>query len=109
MYDLKLVTGHAKISLARTADGRTIQLKVTRSRKGTVGFCDRPEHLLVLQHSGPSLVELYNGPVAGAWENAGKTRKNGERRIPESRLKCLGESVSMNLRLPKCKPFCAMS
>jgi hypothetical protein len=105
-YNLELVTGHARVSLAKTTDGRMIQLKVTRSQKGTVGLYDWPEALLVLQLSGRDLVELYNGPVVPAWEKAGKTKRNGERRIPVSRLKCLGLSVPADHRLPQCKPLC---
>jgi hypothetical protein len=105
-YDLELVTSHAKVSVAKTSGGRIVQLKVTRSQKGTIGLFDRPEALLVLQLSGRSLVELYNGPTASAWEQAGKTRKNGERRIPVSRLKCLGLIVPVDRRLPQSKPSC---
>ena len=103
MYDLELVASNAKASVAKTTDGRRVQLKVTRSRKGTVGLYDRPEALLVLQLSGQSLFELYNGPVEPAWDKAGKTRKNGERRIPVSRLKCLGLNIPATQRLPQIR------
>jgi hypothetical protein len=101
MYDLELVASHAKVSEAKTSDGQRVQLKVTRSKKGTVGLYDRPEALLVLQHSGESLIELYNGPAALVWAKAGKTRKSGVRRIPVSRLKCLGLAVPLDQRLPQ--------
>jgi hypothetical protein len=76
MYDLELVTSDSKVSVARSTEGGTVQLKVTRSQKGTVGLYDRLESLLALQLSGQNLVELYNGPVALAWNNAGKDQGN---------------------------------
>jgi hypothetical protein len=100
IYDLELVESRTKVSVAKMSDGRTAQLKVTRSRRGTVGLYDRPESLLVLQLSGKELVELYNGPTAIVWEKAGKTRKTGERRIPVSRLRSLGESIPGDCKIP---------
>lgn len=87
MYGLELIVSRSGVSVGMTADGRKVQLKVTRSRKGTVGINELPESLLVLQLSGRELVELYNGPTATVWTKAGKTRKNGQRRIPVSRLR----------------------
>ncbi len=93
LYDLILLEREAKVSVAETAQGRQVQLKVTRSRKGTVGLYERPESLLVLQLSGRQIVELYNGPTKLPWETAGRTRKNAQRRIPVSRLRTAGLSI----------------
>ncbi len=94
MYGLVLLERHARVSVAETAEGRQIQLKVTRSRKGTVGLYERPESLLVLQLSGRNLIELYNGPTSLPWQNAGKIRKGDQRRIPVSRLRATSLSVA---------------
>ena len=98
-YGLELSRNRSGVSSAITQVGTRVQLKVTRSKKGTIGIWDNPALLLVLQLSGREVVELYNGPTNVPSENAGRTKGNGERRIPVSRLKILADQIPAELKL----------
>jgi len=102
VYNLQLRRKFPGASRAVTEEGIEIQLKVTRSTKGTIGIWQTPTFLLVLQLSGNDLAELYNGPTCNVWDSAGKLRSNGQRRIPVSRLRTLALDAPEKLRL-HCK------
>jgi hypothetical protein len=77
---------------AKAPDGRLVQIKATQAK--SVGLRSEPDRLIVLKlnHDG-STNEVYNGPGAPAWHQAGKMQKNGQRSIDLSRLRNIMEEV----------------
>jgi hypothetical protein len=90
VYDLEF---NGPYGAARSSDGRTVQVKTTRSRTGTIAIKEGAEQLLVIQLWGREVGELYNGPTLPIWEIAGKPQKDGERRVSRGCLSRLNRKV----------------
>ncbi len=99
-YDLELLIASTEIHDALSKNGVSVQIKATQSK--SVGMRSEPEHLIVLglKKDGTNF-EIYNGPGALAWSNAGKIQKNGQRSIGVSKLKKLMKQVDIRERLPR--------
>jgi hypothetical protein len=92
-YGLELLAASAERHDATSPDGRLVQIKATQT--GLIGMRSEPDHLLVLKlNSDGSADEVYNGPGAAPWEQAGRLQKNGQRAISLARLRRLMDHVS---------------
>jgi len=85
---------------ALSKNGLSVQIKAPQSK--SVGMRSEPEHLIVLglKKNGTNF-EIYNGPGALAWSNAGKIQKNGQRSIGVGKLKKPMKQVVTSERLPR--------
>jgi hypothetical protein len=98
-YDLVLLDSSAKTHDAHK-DGKLIQIKATQGK--SVAFYGKPDYLLVLKlRKDGTTEEIFNGPGALAWTNAGKQQKNGQRSIALSKLHALMETVPVDKRIPR--------
>lgn len=99
-YDLELLAASTETHDALSKNGLSVQIKATQSKN--VGMRSEPEHLIVLglKKDGTNF-EIYNGPGALAWSNAGKIQKNGQRSIGASKLKKLMKQVNISESLPR--------
>jgi hypothetical protein len=87
-YGLELLPASAKGHDAIAPDKRQVQIKATQAK--SVGLRSEPEHLIVLKLAADgTATEIYNGPGALPWHQAGKKQKNGQRPIGVSRLELL--------------------
>ncbi len=99
-YELDLFEASSETHDALSKNGVSVQIKATQSK--SVGIRSEPEHLIVLGlKKDGSNFEIYNGPGALAWSNAGKMQKNGQRSIGVNKLKKLMKQVEENKRLPR--------
>jgi hypothetical protein len=98
-YGLELLPAFQEGHDARAPNGRLVQIKATQAR--SIGLSSEPQHRIVLglNRDGTS-TEIYNGPGALAWQNAGKMQKTGQRPIGGSKLRSLTAEVSVSDRLP---------
>jgi hypothetical protein len=98
-YGLELLPASAEGHDARARDGRLVQIKATQGTM--VGLRCRPQHLLVLRLLRDGTAEeIYNGPGASVWRDAGKMQKNGQRPIRVAKLRALMDEVAQRHRLP---------
>lgn len=102
-YGLELTTASTKGIDAHTADGIPVEIKATT--RGTIALRGEepvcPElHLiaLLIQKDG-SAIEVFNGPAAPVWANAGPVQSNGQRRISLSALKRLQAEIPDQARI----------
>ena len=97
-YGLVLLPASAEVHDAKAPDGRLVQVKATQTRR--LALSSEANHLLVLRllPSG-DVEEVYNGPGAPPWKNAGKLQKNGQRQIALSCLRQLMSAVPRGARL----------
>jgi hypothetical protein len=103
VYDLELLCSSAECHDAKTRDGRLVQVKLTGGTKG-VSMYDEAHHLIVLQLVNRNeFIEVYNGPGALPWQQAGKQQKNGQRPISLSRLRELQRDVPAVSILPQVR------
>ena len=99
-YELELLTASSETHDAIAKNGISVQIKATQSK--SIGIRSEPKHLIVLGlNKNGTNFEIYNGPGALAWSNAGKMQKNGQRSISVSKLKKLMEQVTIGERLPR--------
>ena len=92
-YGLTLLPNSTKTHDAHSADGKKIQIKTTQTNQ--IAISSQPDYLIVIKlHSDGCWSEIYNGPGKPAWDNAGKTQKNGQKYISSSKLTNLMKSVS---------------
>ncbi len=99
-YELKLFRASAERHDAEAQDGKLVQIKATQGTGG-VGLRSEPEHLIVLQiKTDGSAEEVFNGPGALAWNNAGLMQNNGQCRIALSTLRKLMKQVSQEEQVP---------
>lgn len=98
-YGLSLLDHSAEGHDAKVG-GILVQVKATQ--RSAVALRSEPQHLIVL-HISPRGVatEIYNGPGAPVWGNAGPVQKNGQRAIGLSKLKKMAAEVAPILRLPQ--------
>ena len=61
VYDLELTLDCFEFSEARASDGRSVQVRTTRSRRGIVSLTQTCEHLLVVRLWGRKVVESTTG------------------------------------------------
>lgn len=99
-YELDLLEASAPIHDATASDGRQVQIKATQ--RSSIGLRAEPDYLVVLQlrHDGDA-EEVYSGPGALPWKQAGKLQRNGQRVISVARLKILQTQVPENDRIPQ--------
>jgi len=103
LYDLELLPASAERHDAKAPDGRLVQIKATQAK--SVGLRSEPDHLIVLKlNQDGSTNEVYNGPGAPAWHQAGKMQKNGQRSIGLSRLRLIMQQVPACERLRAARP-----
>jgi hypothetical protein len=102
VYDVELLPPSTKEHDARASDGRLVQVKTTQVDR--IPLSHEPRHLLVLQ-LGPDgrVAEVYNGPGARPWSEAGKEQRNGQKPISLVCLKRLQSSVAETERLPRVR------
>jgi hypothetical protein len=97
-YGLELLPASAEGHDARATNGTLVQIKATQVK--SIALRSEPEHLLVLRILPDGRAEeVYNGPGALAWSNAGKMQKNGQRPIAISKLTKLMEGVPKDKQL----------
>jgi uncharacterized protein DUF6998 len=83
---------------ARARNGRLVQAKATQGKK--IGLGSEPGHLVVLRlMPDRSTEEVFNGPGALTWHNAGPRQKNGQCPIYLSKLRALVLQVSEGSKL----------
>jgi hypothetical protein len=83
---------------ARARNGRLVQAKATQGTK--IGLGSEPGHLVVLRlMPDRSTEEVFNGPGALTWHNAGPRQKNGQCPIYLSKLRALMLQVSEGSKL----------
>jgi hypothetical protein len=100
MYGLTLLAASAECHDATCSNGRLVQIKATQG-DSRVAMRGQPIHLIVLQIGSDGLpVEIYNGPGATPWEQAGKIQKNGQRSIGLATLRSLMKTVDRATILP---------
>ena len=91
-YNLTLYEASHEVHDGKTADGREVQIKITQGDR--VGLSSEPEFLIVLKIDRTGFItEVYNGPGAEPWNQAGKMQKNGQRMISVAKLKNLNAEV----------------
>lgn len=100
VYDLELLPGSHRCHDARCqATGAYVQIKGTQ--RDRVALYEEPEHLIVLRLAeGGRPAEIYNGPGAAPWAEAGPMAKNGQRTISPSKLAKLARAVPADRRIP---------
>ena len=92
-YGLTLLPTGAETHDAVTKDGKLVQIKATQTNK--ISISSKPEHLIVIKlNQDGCWQEIYNGPGAIVWDNAGKMQKNGQRPISLSKLRVLMLAIS---------------
>lgn len=92
-YGLTLLPNSSETHDAVTKDGKLVQIKATQI--GRISISSEPEHLIVVKlNPDGSWKEIYNGPGAIPWNNAGKMQKNGQRPISLSKLRTLMLAIS---------------
>lgn len=97
-YNLTLLPNSTETHDAIAADGRLVQIKATQINR--VAISSRPDWLIVIHIlSDGTWEEVYNGPGGLVWDNAGKTKKNGQRPISAARLKQLMQQISRDERV----------
>ncbi len=98
-YGLTLLNASATTHDARQGK-RLIQIKATQIKY--IGLGSEPQYLLVLKLLKDGTVEeIYNGPGAPVWRNAGPMQKNGHRLIRLSKLRTLMKSVKETQKIKK--------
>ena len=99
MYDIELLPGSHECHDGRCRrTGVNVQIKGTqRSRVAMYGEAD---HLIVLRLTAGRAEEIYNGPGAVPWAEAGPVAKNGQRTISLAKLRRLAQDVPLDSRLP---------
>jgi hypothetical protein len=100
LYGLELLPGSHRCHDARCpATGVYVQIKGTQ--RDRVALYEEPEHLIVLRLAEDDHpAEVYNGPGAAPWAEAGPVGKNGQRTISLSRLTRLARAVPADRRIP---------
>ena len=69
-----------------------------------VALRGKPDHLLVLKIAADGTAnEVYNGPGAMPWAQAGPMQSNGQRAISLARLRRLMADVPPDERLPQIR------
>lgn len=92
LYGLELATASAERHDGAAPDGRRVQVKATQGK--SIGVSSEPDYLLVLKlNRGVEPEEVYNGPGAVPWSQAGKLQKNGQRRLSLEKLRRLMDDV----------------
>lgn len=98
-YGLTLLNSSAEIHDARQGK-RLIQIKATQVKY--IGLGSEPQYLLVLKLlKDGTTEEIYNGPGAPVWRNAGPMQKNGHRLIRLPKLCTLMKSVKETQKIKK--------
>ena len=99
-YGLTLLPSSSEAHDALSKSGIKVQVKATQGK--TVAMRSEPDHLIVLKIlEDGSDQEIYNGPGAAPWLEAGKLQRNGQRPISLTRLRSLMERVQESERLSK--------
>jgi len=101
VYDLELLPQSTERHDARKGD-LLVQVKATGGDRVALSST-APEHLLVLKIEDGKPTEIYNGPGALAWKNAGKLQKNGQSQISVALLKKLMGQVSHEQQLEQVR------
>jgi hypothetical protein len=92
LYNLDLLANSTEKHDAQTKSDKLVQIKATQGTR--VSIRSKPDYLIVLKlNRDGSADEIYNGPGAPAWNNAGKMQKNGQRPITLSKLSKLMASI----------------
>jgi len=100
LYGIELSTASTPGLDGKALDGRYVEIKATQGR--TIGLRYEPEHPIVLKLNRMGEPdEVFNGPGASAWDQAGKMQRNGQRSISVFRLRSLMTDVSQEQRLPR--------
>lgn len=102
-YDLTLLTaGHPHHDASCKRTGRLVEVKATQG--GRIALRGEPAHLLVLKIAPDGTAhEVYNGPGALPWAQAGRMQSNGQRAISLPRLRRLMADVAAHDRLPRIR------
>ncbi len=99
-YGLELLPASAERHDACSTDGRNVQIKATQ--RGRFALSGEPDYLIAIRiERDGSWEEIYNGPGAEPWAQAGKMQKNGQRPISIARLRDLAEKVPASERIPR--------
>ncbi len=85
-YGLDLLENNAKTHDAQTKDGKImVQIKTTQTSR--IALSSKPQHLIAIRiFDTGEWQEIYNGPGAVPWENAGNPQKNGQRSLSITKL-----------------------
>jgi len=102
-YGLELTIASTKGIDAHTADGIPVEIKATTrgsiSLRGEEPVCPELHLIALLIQKDGSAIEIFNGPAAPVWANAGPVQSNGQRRISLSTLKRLQAEIPDKGRL----------
>jgi len=102
-YQLKLLSMAEKVHDAQTPNGLFVQIKTTQCE--SVGLRSEPAHLIVLKLADDgTTTEIYNGPGAAPWAEAGPRQKNGQCSIGLAKLRGLMANVPPEQQLPVTQP-----
>lgn len=92
-YRLSLLDASAKTYDAVDSHERRIQIKATQIER--VSISGEPDYLIVIKiEPDGTYFEVYNGPGAPVWKQAGKLQKNGQRSISLAKIKRLANYVA---------------
>ena len=101
-YALELLPPSYETHDAKSRRGELVQIKATQRR--SVSLSSKPSHLLVLKLENTGHAhEIYNGPGALAWNEAGKMQKNGQRPISLEKLTRLMDEVDSGQQIPRAR------
>lgn len=97
-YGLSLLPASHKGHDAKDGTGRLVQIKATQAT--SVALRSEPDYLVVLKllPTGDTR-EVYNGPGAEPWNQAGKPQTNGQRPISLNKLSKLQAQVDPHERI----------
>ena len=88
LYGLELDVASAETYDGTSPDGRRVQVKATQGK--SIGISSEPDYLVVLKlNRGVEPEEVYNGPGAVPWAQAGKLQKTGQRHLSLAKLRRL--------------------
>ena len=97
-YGLTLLPNSTETHDALSDDGRSIQIKATQINR--ISISSEPDYLIVIQITERGAwKEIYNGPGAVVWNNAGKLQKNGQRPITLAKLRSLAAGIPESERI----------
>lgn len=92
-YRLNLLDASAKTHDAVDSHERYIQIKATQIER--ISISSEPDYLIVIKiEPDGTCFEVYNGPGAPVWKQAGKLQKNGQRSISLAKIKRLSNYVA---------------
>lgn len=98
-YGIELYPNGAETHDGKAPDGREVQIKATQIDR--VSIYSEPRHLIVIRIlQDGSWDEIYNGPGALAWEQAGKGQKNGQQQVSLAKLRKLMMDIPEDQKIP---------